>query len=68
MIGNLGSDIKNAEDETPINFYDLIPGYTGKPKPVNERKLAEATSGGGLISFIEFIEWTYQDAKAKNCS
>lgn len=50
LTGNLGSDIKNTEVETPINFYDLgIPGYTGKPKTVNERKLAEATSGGGLI-------------------
>ncbi|WP_188373681.1 carboxypeptidase-like regulatory domain-containing protein [Winogradskyella haliclonae] len=56
LTGNLGSDIKNQEVETPINFYDLgIPGYTGKPKTLNERKLAEATSGGGLVPLNPII-------------
>ena len=40
LTGNLGSDIKNQDVETPINFYDLgIPGYTGKQKTLSERKL-----------------------------
>ena len=56
LTGNLGSDIKNQDVETPINFYDLgIPGYTGKQKTLSERKLAEATSGGGLIPFAPLI-------------
>lgn len=46
LTGNLGSDLKNTPVETPINFYDLgIPGYKGKPKTIEERKLADADAG-----------------------
>ena len=56
LTGDLGSDIKNQDVETPINFYDLgIPGYTGKPKTLNERKLSEATSGGGFLPLNPII-------------
>ena len=56
LTGSLGSDLKNTELKKEINFYDLgIPGYTGKPKTLNERKLAEATSGGGFIPLFPLI-------------
>lgn len=50
LTGNLLSDIKNTKDDAPINFYDVgIPGYTGKPATQSERRLYEATTGGGFI-------------------
>lgn len=56
LLGDLNADITNLDIKTPINFYDLgIPGYKGKPKTLGERKLAEATSGGGLIPFAPLI-------------
>ncbi|WP_296323736.1 carboxypeptidase-like regulatory domain-containing protein [Winogradskyella sp.] len=58
LTGNIGSDIRNIDIEKELNFYDLgIPGYTGKPKTLNERKLATATSGSGipLIAIINLI-------------
>lgn len=56
LTGNLGSDLKNTKVETPINFYDLgIPGYTGKPKTLSERKLIAATSSGGGIPLVGLI-------------
>jgi hypothetical protein len=56
LTGNLSSDMANLKVETPINFYDLgIPGYTGKPKTLSERKLYEATTGGGIIPFAPII-------------
>ncbi|NOY48103.1 MAG: hypothetical protein GXO84_07915 [Chlorobi bacterium] len=46
LTGNLDSDINNSEAERPIDFYDVgIPGYTGKPKTQNERRLYEADHG-----------------------
>jgi len=46
LTGDLSSDINNAEVEREINFYDLgIPGYTGKPKTQNERRLFDADHG-----------------------
>ena len=46
LTGNLGSDLKNTGTKEEINFYDLgIPGYTGKPKTIPERKLADADHG-----------------------
>jgi hypothetical protein len=51
LTGNLNSDINNLDVKTDINFYDLgISGYTGGMPTLGERKLIEATSGGGLIS------------------
>lgn len=50
LTGNLLSDIKNTKGDPPINFYDVgIPGYKGKPATQSERRLHEATTGGGFI-------------------
>ena len=46
LTGNIGSDIGNLDIKEDVNFYDLgIPGYTGKPKTIPERKLADADAG-----------------------
>ncbi len=46
LTGSLDSDIKNSDAERPIDFYDVgIPGYSGKPKTQNERRLYEADHG-----------------------
>ena len=50
LTGDLLSDIDNTEGDPPINFYDVgIPGYTGKTATQSERRLNEATTGGGFI-------------------
>jgi hypothetical protein len=50
LTGDLTFDLNNAELKRDLDFYDLgIPGYTGKLKTQTERRLYEATSGGGLI-------------------
>lgn len=50
LTGDLWSDITNAELKRDLNFYDLgIPGYTGKQMTQSERRLYQATSGGGLV-------------------
>lgn len=50
LTGDLMSDINNADLTPELNFYNLgIPGYIGKPKTQSERRLYEATSGGGFI-------------------
>jgi hypothetical protein len=50
LSGNLLKDIDNTEGVPPINFYDVgIPGYTGKIATQSERRLNEATTGGGFI-------------------
>jgi len=52
LSGDLEFDIKNAEIEKPIDFYDVgIPGYTGKPKTQSERRLHEA-DGGKMIPYV----------------
>ena len=46
LSGDLEFDIKNADLDKPIDFYDVgIPGYTGKPKTQSERRLHEADAG-----------------------
>ncbi len=46
LTGDLSSDVKNSDAERPIDFYDVgIPGYTGKRKTQNERRLHEADAG-----------------------
>lgn len=46
LSGNLEDDIKSNKGNPDINFYDVgIPGYTGKPKTINERRLIEADHG-----------------------
>ncbi|OEK09058.1 hypothetical protein A8C32_14310 [Flavivirga aquatica] len=50
LTGSLSSDITNVEGKAPINFFDVgIPGYTGKPATQGERRLHEATTGGGIV-------------------
>lgn len=56
LTGNLLSDIMNANDEAPIDFYDVgIPGYTGKIATQSERRLNEATTGFGLSPLLNAI-------------
>lgn len=46
LSGNLEDDIGNVRGKPDINFYDVgIPGYTGKPKTISERRLIEADHG-----------------------
>lgn len=50
LTGNLLLDVQNTEGDAPINFYDVgIPGYTGKRATQSERRLHEATTGGGIV-------------------
>lgn len=56
MTGNLESDMNNFSEKPVINFYDVgIPGYKGKPKTQEERRLNEATTGGGLVPLNPII-------------
>lgn len=56
LTGNLLSDIENSEVKRDINFYDLgIGGYTGKPFTQSERRLNEATTGGGIVPLNPII-------------
>lgn len=51
LTGNIGSDLRNLDIKEDVNFYDLgIPGYTGKPKTIEERKLADADGGGPIYT------------------
>ncbi len=56
LTGDLLHDVKNTEGKAPINFYDLgIPGYTGKLATQSERRLHEATTGGGILPLNPII-------------
>jgi hypothetical protein len=58
LTGDLLSDIENSDTKRDLNFYDLgIPGYTGKQKTQSERRLHEATSGGGLVPLTPILNW-----------
>jgi hypothetical protein len=58
LTGDLLSDIENSEVKRELNFYDLgIPGYTGKQKTQSERRLHEATTGGGLVPLNPILNW-----------
>jgi hypothetical protein len=58
LTGSLSSDITNSSEKTDLNFYDLgIPGYTGKPKTQQERRLNEATTGGGFVPLNPILNW-----------
>ncbi|MBT8244069.1 MAG: hypothetical protein HKP48_10870 [Winogradskyella sp.] len=68
LTGDIDSDLRNLDIETPINFYDLgILGYTGKPKTLSERKLISATSGGGipLVGLINAITGKTKELKER---
>ena len=46
LTGDINSDIGNVKIKEELNFYDIgIPGYTGKPKTIEERKLYDADHG-----------------------
>ena len=46
LTGDLTSDLENSDAKAELNFYDLgIPGYIGKQKTQNERRLFEADAG-----------------------
>ena len=63
LTGDINSDIGNVEIKEEVNFYDLgIPGYTGKPKTIEERKLFDADNGkmfavglGGAVNFNKLL-------------
>ncbi|TNJ44624.1 hypothetical protein KFZ70_01175 [Tamlana fucoidanivorans] len=56
LSGNLTQDIKTTEGKAPINFYDVgIPGYQGKIATIGERRLHEATTGGGIVPLNPII-------------
>lgn len=58
LTGNLLLDIGNSEAKREPNFYDLgIPGYTGRRKTQSERRLNEATTGGGIVPLNPIINW-----------
>lgn len=58
LTGSLMTDIENSDAKREINFYDLgIPGYTGPKKTQTERRLYEATTGGGIVPLNPFLNW-----------
>jgi len=58
LTGDLMSDIENSDVKRDINFYDLgIPGYTGKQKTQSQRRLHDATTGGGLVPLNPILNW-----------
>ncbi|MEY8847816.1 carboxypeptidase-like regulatory domain-containing protein [Psychroserpens sp. XS_ASV72] len=55
LTGDLNADIKNSDAKRDINFYDVgIPGYTGKPKTLKEKRLLEA-DGGKFVYYYGLI-------------
>lgn len=58
LTGNLMTDVENSEAKRELNFYDLgIPGYTGPRKTQTERRLYEATTGGGIVPLNPILNW-----------
>ena len=58
LTGNLLSDIENSDAKRDLNFYDVgIPGYTGRRKDQSERRLHEATTGGGIVPLNPLLNW-----------
>ena len=58
LTGSLMTDIENSDAKREVNFYDLgIPGYTGPKKTQTERRLYEATTGGGIVPLNPFLNW-----------
>lgn len=56
LTGKLDDDILNSDAKPDINFYDVgIPGYKGKQKTPAQKRLFEATSGGGFIPLNPII-------------
>ncbi|WP_040278401.1 carboxypeptidase-like regulatory domain-containing protein [Psychroserpens damuponensis] len=58
LTGSLMTDIENSDAKREMNFYDLgIPGYTGPRKTQSERRLYEATTGGGIVPLNPLLNW-----------
>ncbi|MFD2551883.1 hypothetical protein ACFSQP_08650 [Bizionia sediminis] len=55
LTGNIRSDVSNVEGEPMTALKAGIPSYQGPLKTQSERRLIEATSGGGLIPFAPII-------------
>ncbi|MFB9055106.1 hypothetical protein ACFFVB_18650 [Formosa undariae] len=56
LTGNLMLDIGSSTVESEINFYNVgITGYTGRRNTQTERRLHEATSGGGVVGLNPII-------------
>jgi len=55
LSGDIEFDLRNNKVDKPIDFYDVgIPGYVGKPKTQNERRLFEADAGK-MIYYYGFL-------------
>lgn len=67
LSGDIMSDIGNIEGEPMTAKKAGIPSYQGPPKTQSERKLNEATTGGGLIPLFPIINAiTGRTKKLKN--
>lgn len=67
LTGNMNSDVSNVEGEPMTSLKAGIPSYQGPLKTQSERKLHEATSGGGFIPLFPIINAiTGRTKKLKN--
>lgn len=55
LTGNMLSDVSNVEDEPMTSQKAGIPSYQGPLKTQSERKLYEATTGGGIVPLNPII-------------
>ncbi|EGV44141.1 hypothetical protein BZARG_955 [Bizionia argentinensis JUB59] len=49
LTGNMLLDVSNVKDEPMTSLKAGIPSYQGRPKTQSERRLNEATTGGGFL-------------------
>ena len=55
LTGDILSDVGNVEGEPMTSKKAGIPSYQGKPKTQSERRLNEATTGGGFVPLNPII-------------
>lgn len=55
LTGDMLSDVGNVEGEPMTSLKAGIPSYQGKPKTQSERRLNEATTGGGIVPLFPII-------------
>lgn len=55
LTGDIMSDVGNVEGEPMTSKKAGIPSYQGKPKTQSERRLNEATTGGGIVPLNPII-------------
>ena len=55
LTGDILSDVGNVEGEPMTSKKAGIPSYQGKPKTQSERRLNEATTGGGIVPLNPII-------------